>query len=174
MKNKKYFVQYLAKYLKMTPGQSRATVISYGKEAAKVLGFLDYKSVPEFNKILQSAKPLGGSRNIVNALRYTSSLLKDTRVDKKKIIILLASGPQEELDGSKGYNAAMQDILNAGAQPFVISIGDKKSQKASRSRDRRNMIKVETFDLLYPRVYPIAREISNFPGMLISPPIFCS
>lgn len=165
----KYFVRYLSKYLKMAPGQSRAAVISYGTNAITVLGFQDYNSVPEFNKILQSATPVGGSRNIINALRYTKSLLKDTRVDKKKIVILLATGPQQGHHGSINYNAALQDIRNAGAQTLVISIGDKQNHKALHPhvRDQRNMIKVETFDSLYPRVYPIAREISNLPGMSV-------
>lgn len=153
------FVRSLARYLNVKPGQSRAAVISYGNKATKAFGFLEYKSLPEFERLLERVPPVGGLRNVKTAVDHAVLLVKKTRADKKRIVVLLIAGQQPGY--KKSINASLQDIHSAGAQLFVISI-DKVI--AQHGQDPSNIFKVGSFDLLYPRSYPIARDISRAPG----------
>ncbi|KAK3745599.1 hypothetical protein QZH41_005840 [Actinostola sp. cb2023] len=162
----KNFVRSLARYLNVTPGQSRAAVVTYGGIAQRVMGFLDYKSVPDFEELLRNAPSVGGVRRIDSALKSATALLRDTRADAKKIVILFTAGQQARHEDSKALDVATQPLRDAGAKTFVISIGSEPKDKELRQivEDPRDIFKVGSFDVLYPRAYPVAREISRAPG----------
>jgi hypothetical protein len=165
-RTEKDFVRSLARYLNVTPGNSRAAIVTYGKNATKVLGFTDYKTIPEFERRLLNAPSVGGVRRIDSALKAAEDLLTQTRPDSKKIVVLLTAGQQARVTDSKALDLATKPLRDAGAQTFVISIGNDPKENELRKIvvDPKDIFKVGSFDVLYPRAYPVAREIAKAPG----------
>lgn len=162
----KDFVRSLARYLNVTVGNTRAAVVTYGKNATRVLGFTDHKTVAEFERKLLNAPSVGGVRRIDSAIKAAEDLLAETRPNAKKIVVLLTAGQQARVIDSKALDLAAKPLRDAGAQTFVISIGDDPQERELRLilANPRDNFKVGSFDVLYPRAYPIAREIAKAPG----------
>lgn len=99
-------------------------------------------------------------RNVKTAIDKAVLSLGKTRPGHKKIVILLIASKQDEFEQT--YNASMQDVTNAGGQLFVVFINEKPPRFGQDHN--KNVFKVGSFDMLYPRSYPIAREIVKAPG----------
>lgn len=61
--------------MSITPGKSRGALITYGSFPRTVFGFDGYKTVQDFDRNVDNAPYIGGSRQIDTALNAAKTLL---------------------------------------------------------------------------------------------------
>ena len=121
-KKEKEFVKYLARYLNVSPGNSRAALITYGDRASEVVGFDINRPFSNFEAAVDRATFLGGDRRIDRSLDKTSEIMADARPTLTKIFVLLTSGKQASAFGSKTPGEAAAPLLKGGVYSYVVAI----------------------------------------------------
>lgn len=59
-KNEKYFVESLARYLRLSPGRTRAAVLTYGYTTTLVAEYDSYDTLVSFNNAVDKASYISG------------------------------------------------------------------------------------------------------------------
>lgn len=124
-KKEKEFVKRLARYLNVSPGNSRAALITYGNRAAQVVGFDLNRPFSNFEAAVDRAPYVGGDRRIDRSLDKTSQIMADARPTVTKIVVLLTSGKQTSALGSKTPGGAAIPLLKDGVYSYVVAISQK-------------------------------------------------
>ena len=124
-KKEKEFVKYLARYLNVSPGNSRAALVTYGNRAAEVFGFDINRPFSNFEGAVDRAPFVGGDRRIDRSLDKTSQIMADARPTVTKIFVLLTSGKQASAFGSKTPGEAATPLLKGGVYSYVVAISLK-------------------------------------------------
>ena len=84
--NEKKFVKLIARYLNITPGKSRGSVIIFSSTATPVLPFDGYTTMSDFNAIIDRASQLSGTRRIDLAFRSAAILFQNARPTVRKVL----------------------------------------------------------------------------------------
>lgn len=85
----KEFVKLIARYLNITPGKSRGSVIIFSSTATPVVPFDGYTTMPEYNAAVDRVSQLSGTRRIDLAFRAAASLFQGARPTVRKVFATL-------------------------------------------------------------------------------------
>ena len=83
----KEFVKLIARYLNVTPGKSRGSVIIFSSEVTPILPFSGYTTMSEFNAVIDRAPQLSGSRRIDRAFGVAATLFTSARPNVLKVFL---------------------------------------------------------------------------------------
>lgn len=152
-KKEKEFVKYLARYLNVSPGNSRAALITYGNRAAEVVGFDISRPFSNFEVAVDRAPFVGGDRRIDRSLDKTSQIMADARPRITKIVVLLTSGKQASVFGSKSPGEAAIPLLKGGVYSYVVAISVKPDISELRPvvQESSHIFRMASFDDLRTR-----------------------
>lgn len=81
----KEFVKLIARYLNITPGKSRGSVIIFSTAANAILPFSGYTTMSEFNAVIDRASQLSGNRRLDRAFGVAATLFQNARPDVLKV-----------------------------------------------------------------------------------------
>lgn len=155
----KGFVKSLAKNLNVSPGKSRAAVITYSDTARTVLTFTGFQTERDFNQKLDDEPWIGGTRRIDRALEAASTLLSQARGSAPKIVVLITGGSHSGGDGDTPLGIAGQPLKDVGAKTIIVTVGSEADHvdflPVVDSRD--DIFGVPLFDDLRFEVQPIVK-----------------
>ena len=83
--NEKEFVKLIARYLNITPGKSRGSVIIFSNTAMPILPFDGYTTMSDFNAVIDRASQLSGSRRTDLAFGVAANLFRNARPTVSKV-----------------------------------------------------------------------------------------
>lgn len=153
----KDFVKCMAKVLNVAPEFSRAAVILFGTIPETKVKFDGYRTLNDFNGLVDKAQPFGGSRRIDRSLEEASKVLVDRRRGVPYVVVLVTSGRQSQSGNSISFQDAVNPLDKIGAHTFVVAIGhDPETSK--------NVLPVPSFNDLQSSVYKMARQIKTASG----------
>lgn len=144
----KSFVKLLAKSLHVSPGKSRAAVISYSTNSQLEISLDSYNDLPTFERLIDDMDYLGGARRMDKALEEAALVLKGSRPAVHRVVVLLTSGRQP-LDALSLAQSAGK-LHSLGAMVYVVSIANDLDAKYFEVlvEDSKYVSHVTTFDLL--------------------------
>lgn len=159
----KAFVKLLARSLNVSPGKSRAALITYSTNPSTVIQLGDYSTVQDFDGILDDIQFYGGDRRIDRALVEAVGLLKKARPDVDRKVILLTTGRQTPGDDEEPLDKVKKMLLDVGALPFIVAIGTDHDipTLTTAVEDPKDMFKVQSFEVLLSQVSSIATVVAN-------------
>lgn len=160
-RKEKEFVKYLARYLNVSPGNSRSALITYGDTAAEVVGFDIRRSVSDFETAVDKAPFVSGERRIDRALDNTSQIMANARQSATKIVVLLTSGKQASASGSKTPGEAAIPLREGDVYSYVVAIGQDPDISELRPvvQELSHIFRMGSFDDLEPRRTTVAQII---------------
>lgn len=152
-KKEKDFVKYLARYLNVSPDNSRAALITYGNMAAEVVGFDIKRSVSDFENAVDKAPFVSGSRRIDRSLDKTSQIMANARQSVTKIVVLLTAGKQVSGFGSKTPGEAAIPLREGGVYTYIVAISQEPDISELRPvvQEMSYIFRMASFDDLEPR-----------------------
>lgn len=160
----------MARHFNVSPGRSRASVITYGNSNRRATGFDGYKNIQEFDSRVDQAPRIGGRRRIDRALETAVSELRQSQPTSRKIVVLLTSGREtRELD-TKTMIEASKPLRRLGVQTYVMAIGRNPNGQELRPvvGQPEDIFFIKDFDGLPSKSTPIANEILKRSGKLAS------
>ena len=122
-KKEKDFVKDLARYLNVSPGNSRAAVVTYGSRAAEVIGFDIRRSVSDFETAVDNSPYINGRRRIDRSLGKIVEIMTNARPTATKLVVLLTADKQLSEFGSTTPARAAKPLWEKGVNIFIIAIG---------------------------------------------------
>ena len=122
-KTEKDFVKDLARYLNVSPGNSRAAVVAYGSRAAEVIGFDIRRSVSDFETAVDNSPYINGRRRIDRSLGKIVDIMSNARPTATKLVVLLTADKQLSEFGSTTPARAAKPLWEKGVNIFIIAIG---------------------------------------------------
>ena len=152
-KKQKEFVKYIARYLNVSPGNSRAALVTYGSRAAEVVGFDLNRPFSNFEVAVDRAPFAGGDRRIDRSLDKTSQIMADARPTVRKIVLLLTSGKQASVFGSKTPGEAAVPLLKDGVYSYIVAISLKPdiSELRPAVQESSHIFRMGSYDKLRTR-----------------------
>ena len=157
----KTFVKDMARYLDVSSGRSRASVITYGKNASLLFKFGEYGTLPYFDRLVDRAEFVGGGRRIDLALEEAGRLLTETRIYKAKWVILLTSGPHPTTPDVGSLVEASKPVRDLSDKIYVVAISNRVNIKELRDvvADSKDIFSVLSFQSLKPQTMLIADAV---------------
>ena len=119
----KGFVKSMMASFNVKRGQSRAALISYGRNSEKVLRFDSYLSVNYIESAVDTATSVGGTARLDKALVDARDVLRDANPSIPRIVVLLAAAGKGEDPHKESIKAAAERIHDLGARVYVLAIG---------------------------------------------------
>ncbi|XP_068690493.1 collagen alpha-3(VI) chain-like [Montipora foliosa] len=157
----KDFVVTLAKYLRLSPGGTRAGLLTYGYTPTLVANYDSYDRLEMFKNATYKAPYIGGSRRIDETFYSASQLIPSARKLLPKIIIFLAAGKQE-IGYSFDLEASKRKLQNHGAKMYLVAIGDGPSSDELYPVVKEKYVhRVPSFDYLQRNALAIAQEVGK-------------
>lgn len=153
----KDFVKSMAKVLNVAPESSRAAVILIGTFPDTKVTFNEYRTLRDFNELVDKAQSFGGSRRIDRALEEASKVLVDRRRGVPHVVVLVTGGKQSQSGNNIPFENAVKPLDKIGAHTFVVAIGHDPDTL-------KNVLPVPSFNDLQSRVYKMARQIKTTSG----------
>lgn len=152
-KKEKEFVKYLARYLNVSPRNSRAALITYGNRAAEVVGFDINRPLSNFEAAVDRAPFVSGDRRIDRSLDKASQIMADARPTATKIVVLLTSGKQASAIGSKTPGEAAIPLQKGGVYSYVVAISQEPDISELRPvvQEPSHIFRMASFDDLRTR-----------------------
>lgn len=159
----KEFVKYLARSLSVSPGKSRAALITYSTNPSTVIQLGDYSTVQDLERLLDDIQFYGGDRRMDRALKEAVGLFKKARPDVDRKVILLTAGRQTPGDDEEPLDKVKKILLDVGALPFIVAIGTDHDipTLTTAVEDTKDMFKVQSFDVLLSEVSSIASVVAS-------------
>ncbi|XP_048579525.1 collagen alpha-3(VI) chain isoform X4 [Nematostella vectensis] len=156
----KVLVKLLARALNVNPGQSRAGLITYGRNSRVESRLGDSGTLDMFTRTVGDALYMGGVRRLDRALNTTADVLERARPDKPRILLLFVTGRRTE--SAADIDALMQPLKKTGAKVFVVAMGTYADDGGYELmvEDREHIFKLplsENIDLR--QVVPMGRYI---------------
>lgn len=169
-KKEKDFVASLARRLGFGSGNSRVAVVLYNIFHMQALRFDVVGNPTSLQLIFDGFVLQSGGRRLDRALVGAALMLKQSRRNVRKVVILLTAGEQTE-------SLPLDDIVNqlkaANGERFVIAVGPQVNRKELTPMvdSIEDIFSVNSFDDLMPRIVEIADHISK--GELNAPKATC-
>ena len=159
----KAFVKLLAKSLNVAPGFSRAAVVLFGSIPVTAITFNGYRTLNEFNNLIDKVSSTGGSRRMDRALEVATNLLTEGSRRTPKLVVLITSGNQIPSFGSVPLEIAVESLKRIGAKTFFAGIGRDLdvSELISAAEDPGDVFAVPSFNELRENVPRIAKHVTN-------------
>lgn len=120
-KTEKDFVKDLARYV--SPGNSRAAVVTYGSRAAEVIDFDIRRSVSDFETAVDNSPYINGRRRIDRSLDKIVQIMTNARPTATKLVVLLTADKQLSEFGTTTPARAAKPLWEKGVNIFIIAIG---------------------------------------------------
>ena len=156
----KSFVKDIARYLNVSPGRSRAAVITYGKSANLVFKYDGYGTLSTFDSVVDKATYVGGVRRMDLALEDAGLLLTEARPYNAKWVILLTAGPHPDDPNLKSLADASQSVRDLSDKIYVVAVGSKPDvELGDVVKDPKDIFPISSFQSLKPQTKPIASAI---------------
>lgn len=162
----KEFVKSMVNTLNLSPGKTRASLITYGENPRVVVKFDGYRDKQGFNSFVDRAPRQSGRRRIDRALDSVANILRESRSGVPKAVVLLTAGRQTPARDAKALDIAAKPLRDLGAKTYVIAIGREPSRVELLPvvEQPEDIFSVVTYDGLVTRVIPIARIVSHGKG----------
>ena len=159
----KEFVKLLARSLNVSPGKSRAALITYSTNPSAVIQLGDYSTVEDLERILDAIQFYGGDRRMDRALEEAVGLFKKARPGVDRKVILLTTGRQTPGGDEEPIEKVKKMLLGVGALPFIVAIGTDHDIPALTKavEDPKDMFKVQSFDVLLSQASSVAAAVAN-------------
>lgn len=159
----KAFIKLLARSLNVSPGKSRAALITYSTNSFTVIPLGGYSTVQDFERTLDAIAFYGGERRMDRALEEAVGLFKKARPDVDRKVILLTAGRQTPGDDEKPLDKVKKRLLDVGALPFIVAIGTDHDipTLTTAVEDPKDIFKVPSFDDLLSQVSSTATGVAN-------------
>lgn len=157
----KQFVRRMARYFLISPLGPRAAFATYGSSAYTVIGFSGYSSDAEFSLKINSARFIGGTRRIDQALDHVAKMFQKTGRVGLRIVILLTAGNYYTGAGASSVSSAMMPLRSLDAHLYVIGIGSQFTPLLFKQmvREPKDIFQVPSFNDLASRQSLIARQL---------------
>lgn len=124
----KDFIKAMAKYMKVSPDNSRASVITYSSNVRNVLNFTDHQTEMSFNQKIDREQWTGGTRRIDLALDAAVTSMSQARLNVQKIVILVTGGRQSVGAGDTLERHA-QRLNSMGAKLLIVIVGSEANHR---------------------------------------------
>lgn len=159
----KAFVKLLARSLNVSPGNSRAAIITYSTNPFTVIPLGGYSTVQEFERILDAIEVYGGDRRMDRALKEAVGLFQKARPGVDRKVILLTAGNQTVGDDEEPLDKIKKMLLDVGALPFIVAIGEDHDipTLTTAVEDPKDIFEVPSFDDLLSQVSSTAAVVAN-------------
>ena len=157
----KQFVRRMARYFLISPLGPRAAFATYGSSAYTVIDFSGYSSDAEFSLKINSARFLGGTRRIDQALDHAAKMFQETGRVGLRIVILLTAGNYYTGAGASSVSSAIMPLRSLDAHLYVIGIGSQFTPRMFKQmvREPKDIFQVPSFNDLTSRQFLIARQL---------------
>lgn len=161
------FLQGLAQQLNVSPGKSRASMITYGKNSRIENRFDGYRTSSEFEQIVKEALYMGGPRRIGRALGTADRVLQYSRSQIQTIVVCFISG-REGL-AAQPLEASVKAIRDHGAKLFIVAFGNNHGFKGVDSLvdEQQNIFRITSSDDFTDWIIPTSRIIAARSRMYI-------
>lgn len=159
-KKEKDFVASLARQLGFGSGNSRLALVLYNVFHMQALRFDVVDNPTALQMIFDGFVLQSRGRRLDRALVGAAMMLKQSRRNVRKIVILLTAGEQTQ-------KLPLDDIVNqlkaANGERFVIAVGPQVNRKELTPvvDSTKDIFLVNSFDDLMPRIVEIADHISK-------------
>lgn len=157
-KTEKDFVKDLARYLNVSPGNSRAAVVTYGSRATEVIGFDIRRSVSDFEKAVDNSPYINGRRRIDRSLDKIVEIMTNARPTTTKLVVLLTADKQLSEFGSTTPARAARPLWEKGVNIFIIAIG-RRNILELRELLPVNIFRLAIYNDLKPQTATIGQMI---------------
>lgn len=156
-RKEKFFVKAMAKHLNVSPGKSRAALITYGSTAFTVDTFGNTR----FDDSVDRARSMTGERRIDQALLQAVQLLSSARPSVPKLVVLLTAGNQQS--GTQSPEDAARRIQSRGGKSFVVMVGREPDENEFyKIVDKPpDAFRVPSFDGIQPYAAPLSKGIEE-------------
>lgn len=156
-RKEKSFVKLIAKHLNVSPGKSRAALITYGSTASLAYPFGN----TNFDDPVDRARSISGVRRLDLALQEAARILTSTTSSVPKLVVLLTAGNQAS--GSPSPEIAGRLVRARGGIPFAIMIGREPDENEFIKVVEKpaHVFKVPSFDGMEPYAGPLAKRIED-------------
>lgn len=157
----KQFVRRMARYFLISPLGPRAAFATYGSSAYTVIGFSGYSSDAESSLKINTARFLGGTRRIDQALDHAAGMFQKTGRVGLRIVILLTAGNYYTGPGASSVSSAMMPLRTLDAHLYVIGIGSQFTPLMFKQmvRGPKDIFQVPSFNELTSWQSLIARQL---------------
>lgn len=123
LRAQKDFVKSMMTSFHVKRGQSRAALITYGKNSEKVLRFNSYLSLNYIESAVDTATSVGGTARVDKALVDASDVLRDANPAIPRIVVLLTASDRGDDPHKESIKAAAERIHDLGARVYVLAVG---------------------------------------------------
>ena len=158
--DEKNAVKLMTQHLKVSPGKSRAALITYGSTPSRIVKFKNYKTVSTLERAIDRAPHVGGRRRMELALEDAGNLLLEARPSARRIVVLFTSG----LEGlsSEGLREAANRIYEERGELYIVAIGGRPDFQRLEGvvKKPEYVFKVPSFDELRGKSGLIARRMT--------------
>ena len=163
----KTFVKDMARYLNVSPGRSRAAVITYGKDANLVFKFDGYGTLSAFDNVVDKATYVGGVRRMDLALEDAGLLLTEARPYNPKWVILLTAGRHPDDPNLKSLADTSKAVRDLSDKIYVVAIGNKPNvvELGDVVKEPKDIFPIQSFQSLKPQAKVMASEVVKAYGI---------
>lgn len=172
-REQKDFVKSVIASFHVKRGQSRAALITYGKNSEKVLPFNSYVSANYIESAVDTATGIGGTPQLNKALVDAYDVLRDANPSVPRIVIVIAATRKGEDPHKESIKAAAERIHELGARVYVFAVGrDRTDDSLLQVADHpQDVFRIPTFKDLRPNSDSMAETIYTRVGELTA---FCA
>ena len=128
----KEFVKGICRGYQIAANQTRVSLVTYGNKVVSPLSFKDgvYRSVVE--QALFELSPIGGRRNVLDALTYVAENLFKNGPGAGKLLVLIVGGVESDLkDNGLKLKRAISDLKGQKVETIIVGIGKEVGDSIS-------------------------------------------
>lgn len=151
----KSFIKSMAKNFNVTPGKSRAALVTYGLSASVEYPFGDTR----FDDSVDGAQFIGGVRRVDLAMQEAARLVLSARKSVPKPVVLLTAGNQGS--GSPSPEVASGMVRNRGGRPFVFMISGEPDEREFVKMVEKpdHVFRIPSFGVMYRYAASLVKRI---------------
>ena len=156
----KEFVKSLASEFNLSPDGPRGSAAIYADNPYTVSSFVD----DNFDGRVDGAALLNQPRRMDRVLEHAAQVLRASRRDGRKIVVLLTAGRQ--VPNAEQLSKSVKHLKELGVQTFVVSIGGGPDMQQIRPivDQTQDIFVIPSSSGLASHVRPISKKIFDKPG----------
>ena len=147
-------------------GRTRVGILSYGFKPSTVLNVRDGLSQSAVNGRMRNVMPVGGARNVSNALEFAGSQAFDEAAgnSKAKLLVLLVSG-RDNTPLDEGIKLALNKLNKRGIEVMVIVLGKAVDMEMVDGVVKKDMVEqVERIDRMNTKLTDVIEASEKLTG----------